>query len=171
MRRHVLLQHIAIGALLLSILSGCSTAPASPSGPGASPSASPLGVSDRSLTPSPSAAPEGIDPERFTAAVRASVVELNNKNPGAGNFKIAEIRVTGIIGFVDITLSDTAAWSVLTDTEKKDFITTLGKELDILAVNNAYPGTLRKVGTDTMLYAPDGLALAERTSLGIVVLY
>lgn len=153
---------------LLSVIVGCangvSNTSASPSSTSALPSA-PV-----STAPSPSAAPTGIDPARFIPAVEAYIIDLNAKNTDIGDLTV-KISVTYIIGFVDITLTDMTSWSRFSDTEKKDYIITLGKALDALAADNIYPDTHSAVGTDTVLYSPSGQELAERTSLGIVMLY
>ena len=128
-----------------------------------------------SASPSPSAAPssdapEGIDPDKFAPAVQTYISDLNARKTGIGDLTV-KTSVTFIIGFVDITFTDLTSWSSFTDTDKKEFITKLGKALDSLAAENIYPGTLPAVGTDTVLYTPSGQELAERTSLGIVKLY
>ena len=136
-------------------VSAVSTAPPEPATPGIS-------------SPSPGA-PKGIDPDKFIPAAEAYVRSLEDEN-GAGTLT-AEISVTHIIGFVDITFTELTVWTGFTDAEKKDYITALGKALDRLASESIYPGTGLAVGTDTVLHAPDGRELAERTSLGIIKLY
>lgn len=171
---------IVAGVFLLLALHGCAngstaTAP-SFSVPNASPSTSgfelfsptPALSSSASAVPS-SGAPTGIDPDKFFTAVESYINDLNAENTGIGDLTV-KMSVTYIIGFVDITFTDMTSWSNFTDTEKREFIIALGKTLDAIAADNIYPGTLSAVGTDTTLNSPDGVELAERTSLGIVFL-
>lgn len=128
-------------------------------------------------SPTPSAAasgsssdvPDKIDPRKFDTDVQAYISNYNVKNAADGILS-AKTSVSILIGFADITMSDTTFWSSLSDSGKKEWITTLGKDLDAIATKDAYPGTIPQVGSDTTIYAKNGQKLAERTSLGIVKL-
>lgn len=161
-----------VAVILLSTIVGCANS--SGQTDSAIPSASVSGVYSAPPAPLPSAAavpssgaPTGIDPDKFFPAVASYISDLNAENTGIGDLTVT-MRVTYIIGFVDITFTDMTSWSNFTDTEKREFIIALGKALDAIAADNIYPGTQSAVGTDTVLLSPGGLELIERTSLGIV---
>lgn len=162
---------IILLAFITGVTAGCAQTPPEPAD-ASSPAAVTVTAAAQSptvLSSAPSEALAGVEPEKFTAAVKEYIDALNAEESAFSDMTV-RVSVTYIIGFVDITLSDVTVWSGFADSEKKDYITKLGKALDELAIANTYPGTLPQVGTDTTLYGPDGAELAERTSLGIVIL-
>jgi len=107
---------------------------------------------------------EGIDPDKFNDMVKEKLSVINKD----GVISKFSTSVYGTTATVKLYLSHLSSWEI-SDTQRKEFMNTMGNFMDSVASLAAYPGT-KTIGTNTILYSPGGLELAERTILGNVKL-